>query len=600
MIDISKIGDTDQARKDLEGDRITIGLAICGRAAGGMPVYEALRDAKLGMTVDMVGCIGMCYNEPIVTVKQKGRTSIYGKVTASNVSSLIEAIRKGEEYGELLVCHDVQELDFYKKQKRIVMENCGIINPLNISQYAATGGFSGLAKALSMRPHDVVEAITEAGIRGRGGAGFSVGKKWSFIADKTGKKYIVCNADEGDPGAFMNKTVVVSDPFRVIEGIVIGAYATGADEGYIYARAESPLAVETIEKALKIAYENNILGTDILGVKGFNFTLHLQRGAGAFVCGEETALLNSIEGKRGMPRPRPPFPAESGLYGKPTIINNVGTWAHVTTAMKMGVENYAQIGTEKTKGTKEICLTGKVRRPGVIEVPMGIKLSEIIFDIGGGCPEGTQFKAVLTGGPAGGCVPKEKLDLPLDYESLQSIGSIMGSGGMVVLNDESCMVEVARYFMNFTQLESCGKCTPCREGTRRLLEMLTQVTKGVSTESDAHKQLEKVTQLAEFIRDNSLCGLGQNAPNPVLSTLQFFRNEYEMHLIDKKCCAGECKSLMQLFITEKCVGCGNCARHCPVKCISGAPRERHVIDQSKCIKCNTCHEVCAFKAVTKR
>jgi NADH:ubiquinone oxidoreductase subunit F (NADH-binding)/NAD-dependent dihydropyrimidine dehydrogenase PreA subunit/(2Fe-2S) ferredoxin len=596
MIKLEEKFNLKNAKLEIEGDRITVGLAICGRAAGGYPVYEELKKAKLGINLDIVGCIGMCYNEPIVTVNQSGKTSIYGKVTIDKVGMLIDSIKKGEECKDLLICHDINELDFYKKQKRIVMANCGVTNPLKIEQYVYRGGYSGLTNALKLKPKELIEEIKKSGLRGRGGAGFLTGLKWSFIADKPGKKYIICNADEGDPGAFMNKTVVVSDPFKVIEGITIGAYAMSVDEGYVYARAESPLAVETIEKALKICYDNNLLGKNIMGIEGFNFDLHLQKGAGAFVCGEETALLNSIEGKRGMPRPRPPFPAEKGLWGKPTIINNVGSWAHVATIMKMGAAEYAKIGSEKTKGTKEICLTGKVKRTGVIEVPIGMPLKEIVFDIGGGCPDKTEFKAVLTGGPAGGCIPKDQMDVPLDYESLQALGSIMGSGGMVVLNNENCMVEVARFFMSFTQAESCGKCTPCREGTKRLLEMLTNITRGVGEEKD----IENIRILAEFVRDNSLCGLGQNAPNPILSTLKFFRNEYMEHLKDKKCCSGECKSLMQYFITEKCVGCGNCARHCPVQCISGEPRKRYVIDQSKCIKCNTCYEVCAFKAIVKR
>jgi NADH-quinone oxidoreductase subunit F len=596
MIDPSSKFDIGKARQELEGDRITVGLAICGRAAGGMRVYEALRNAGLGLPVEMVGCIGMCHNEPIVTLKRNGQTSIYGKVTIDNVGMLIDCIRGWKECPELLICHDIGELDFYKKQKRLVMANCGIINPFKLEQYIARGGYDGLKKALGKLRKEVIDDITRSGLRGRGGAGFLTGKKWSFIADKQGKKYLICNADEGDPGAFMNKTVVVSDPFKVIEGITIGAYATGADEGYLYARAESPLAIETLQKALKTAYDNNLLGKNILGVEGFDFELHLQRGAGAFVCGEETALIASIEGKRGMPRPRPPFPSDKGLFGCPTVINNVGTWAHVATIMNMGADEYAKIGTAKTKGTKEICLAGKIKRGGVIEVAMGTTLKEIVYDIGGGAPEGTELKAVLTGGPAGGCIPKALLDTQLDYETLQGLGSIMGSGGVVVLNNEDCMVEIARYFMSFTQQESCGKCTPCREGTKRLLEMITNITKGVGEEKD----IEKVRLLSIFVRDNSLCGLGQNAPNPILSTIQHYKEEYLLHLNEKKCCTNQCRELMQYFIAEKCVGCGNCKRNCPVQCISGEPKKLHLIDQKKCIKCGTCYEVCAFKAIVKR
>jgi NADH:ubiquinone oxidoreductase subunit F (NADH-binding) len=386
-----------------------------------------------------------------------------------------------------------------------------------------------------------------------------------------------------------------SDPFKLIEGMTIGAYATGADEGIIYTRAEYPLAIETLRQAIEIAYKNNLLGENILN-KDFTFNISIQKGAGAFVCGEETALINSIEGKRGSPNPRPPYPAEKGLYGKPTNVNNVGTWAHVATIMKIGAKEYAKIGTEKTKGTKVICLTGKIQRTGIIEVPMGTSLRDIIFEIGGGPPKNTRFKAVLSGGPAGGCIPEEKLDTPLDYEPLQALGAIMGSGGLVVINDEGCMVDVAKYFMNFTQEESCGKCTPCREGTKRLLEMLINITRGVGKEED----LQKLKHLAEFVKNNSLCGLGQAAPNPILSTLRFFEDEYTTHLKDKKCPAKACTSLMQYYITERCIGCGNCARHCPVQCITGKPRERYVIDQEKCIKCGTCFEVCAFNAIEKR
>jgi NADH:ubiquinone oxidoreductase subunit F (NADH-binding)/(2Fe-2S) ferredoxin len=597
MIELSKKFDIEKIKQELEADRITIGLAICGRASGGWNIYEQLKSANLRLPVEITGCIGMCHNEPIVTVKQNNITSVYGRVNPGNVDKLIDCIKNNRECKELLICHDLNELDFYKKQKRLVMENCGVINPFKIEHYVAKGGYFPLKKILmQMSPKEVVEEIKKSGLRGRGGGGFPVWQKWSFVVDKQGKKYMICNADEGDPGAFMNKTVMVSDPFRVIEGMTIAAYAIGADEGYIYARAESPLVIETMEKAIASAYSHNLLGKNILGFEGFNFDVHLQRGAGAFVCGEETALLNSIEGKRGMPRPRPPYPADFGLFGKPTVVNNVGTLAHVATVFKIGAEEYAKTGTEKSKGTKEICLTGRIARSGIIEVPLGMTIREIVFGIGGGCPDGREMKAVLTGGPAGGCIPKEFFDTPLDYETLQQHGSIMGSGGIVALSDESCMVEVARFFMSFTQSESCGKCTPCREGTKRLLEMITNITRGVGEEAD----LEKIRLLAEFVRDNSLCGLGQNAPNPILSTLRFFRNEYITHIKNKECCAGACKSLMKYIITDKCVGCGNCAKHCPVQCISGEPRKKYVIDQSKCIKCGTCQEVCAFKAVIKK
>jgi NADH:ubiquinone oxidoreductase subunit F (NADH-binding)/NAD-dependent dihydropyrimidine dehydrogenase PreA subunit/(2Fe-2S) ferredoxin len=595
MIDVMLEFDVEKAKRQLEGDRITVGLAICGVSSGGMPVFEALKGAELGIPVERVGCIGMCYNEPIVTVRQNGKQAVYGKVTKGNVNKLIACIKKGAECRELFVCHDLSELEFYRKQKRLVMSNCGVIDPLNINQYVSSGGYMGLSKALRMKPADVIEEVKKSGLRGRGGAGFPTWMKWNIIAGKQGKKYLVCNADEGDPGAFMNKTVVVSDPFRVIEGITIGAHATGADEGTIYARAESPLSIQTIEKAIETAYRKNLLGKNIMGIRGFSFNLRLQRGAGAFVCGEETALMQSIEGRRGMPRPRPPFPAEKGLYGRPTVINNVGTWAHVATIFRMGAAEYAKIGTEKTKGTKEICLAGNVKRGGVIEVPIGTTIREIVYDIGGGCPDGTEFKAVLTGGPAGGCVPRELMDTPVDYEPLQALGSIMGSGGMIVLTDNDCMVDTAKFFMGFTQSESCGKCTPCREGTKRLLEMLTNITRGAGKQED----IDRILKLSEYVRDNSLCGLGQNAPNPVISTIRFFRKEYEDHIKNGKCYAGKCTNLVKYFITKKCIGCGNCARHCPAGCISGRPKKMYMIDQSRCTRCGICYDVCAFRAIRR-
>ena len=589
----------NKAKQELEGDRITIGLATCGISAGADLIYDIFKNSNLDVPIEKVGCMGMCYNEPIVTVTLKGKTSIFKKVNENSAKEIIHAIKYedkcGENVGESFLTNNVEKLDFYKKQKRIVMENCGLINPFKIEHYFYQGGYLGLKKAISLKNKDIIEEITQSGLRGRGGAGFPTGKKWSFISEKKGKKYLICNGDEGDPGAFMNRTLMESDPFRIIEGMTIGAYATGASEGIIYTRAEYPLAIEILQKAIDSAYKFKLLGENILGKKDFNFDLRIQKGAGAFVCGEETALINSLEGKRGQPKPRPPFPAEKGLYGKPTIVNNVGTWGHVTTILKIGSKKYSSIGTEKTKGTKIICLTGKVKRTGVVEVPFGITLRELVYDIGGGTTEGTEFKGLLSGGPAGGIVPKKYLNTPLDYEEMSNLGTIIGSGGFIITNNKSCVVNIAKYFMNFSQEESCGKCTPCREGTKRILEILIKITKGIATKQN----LKDLKELAEFVRDNSLCGLGQNAPNPVLSTLKHFNKEYLEHIEDKKCSAHACENLLTYFITDKCVGCGACKRNCPVQCISGNPKERHIIDQSKCIKCGRCYEVCRFNSITR-
>jgi NADH:ubiquinone oxidoreductase subunit F (NADH-binding) len=584
-----------EAETEIAGDHISVGMATCGMSAGAKAVFEALETAKLDLPLEKVGCVGMCYNEPIVMVVQNGKTSFYGNVVKENTQELITCIREKRRCDKLFLCEKLEELDFYKKQVRLTMGNCGFIDPLKIEHYVYKGGYNGLKKAIQMTPPEVIETVSKAGIRGRGGAGFPTGKKWSFISSQPGKKYIICNADEGDPGAFMNRTLMESDPFRILEGLAIGSYATGADEAVIYARAEKPLAYATLKKAVEIAYQNNLLGKNILGKQGFNFDVIIRQGAGAYVCGEETALIESVEGKRGTPKPRPPFPAQSGLYGRPTVVNNVGTWGDVATIFNIGVENYTKYGTATTKGTKTLCLSGDVKRTGVIEVPFGITLKEIIYDVGGGLPDGTTFKALFPGGPAGGCIVEKDLNTPLDYETLASLKTIMGSGSFIITNDKSCMVNLAKFFVTFTQSESCGKCTPCREGTKRLLEMLTNISRGNGTIKD----IDRAQELAEFINRTALCGLGQFAPNPVLSTIRSFRKEYETHITEKKCPAHVCENLLVYMIIESCTGCGNCKRHCPVGAISGDLKQKHVIDQTKCIRCGNCYEVCAFKAITR-
>jgi NADH:ubiquinone oxidoreductase subunit F (NADH-binding) len=490
----------------------------------------------------------------------------------------------------------IKDSDFLKKQLRIALRNCGIIDPENIDDYLCVRGYEALAKALTqMKPYDVIKAVKDSGIRGRGGAGFSTGLKWDFAYQAKGDvKYIVCNADEGDPGAFMDRSAIEGDPHSLIEGMLIGGYAVGAQKGVIYIRAEYPLAIKRLEIALEQARQHKLLGENILGTD-YSFDIELRLGAGAFVCGEETALLNSIEGNRGMPRPRPPFPTQSGLFGKPTLINNVETWCNIPVILIDGAEWFRSIGTENSKGTKVFALAGKVRNTGLFEVPMGTTLREMVFDIGGGIPNGKKFKAVQTGGPSGGCLPEEYLDTKIDYESLAAAGSIMGSGGMIVIDEDACMVNIAKFFLEFTQDESCGKCTPCREGTKRMLEILTRITEGKGKQGD----IEKLERLGTMIQKASLCGLGQSAPNPVLSTIKNFRQEYEQHINEKKCVAGVCQALLRYVINDNCVGCGACRRVCPVECISGEKKAKHEIDQDKCIKCGQCMSVCKFGAVDK-
>ena len=564
--------------------------------------YTVIKQEHLTSEIEIIetGCQGLCAYAPVVTIEPHG--IFYGKLTEKDVPDIIAKTMKTTEAVNHLCYSEnkntypyLKEIPFFKPQKKIVLRNCGYINPTNPEDYVRRNGYLAIAKALSgMKPEDVINEVTKSGIRGRGGAGFPTGLKWKFANGyKNDTKYFICNGDEGDPGAFMDRAVLEGDPHSVIEGMLIGAYAIGATHGYIYVRAEYPIAVEYSTLAVKHAREMGLLGENILGT-GFNFDITIKQGAGAFVCGEETALIASIEGRRGMPKPRPPFPAESGLWGKPTVINNVETLASIPQIILEGSAAYAQLGTQGSKGTKVFALAGKVTNTGLVEVPMGITLRQIIFDIGGGIPHGRAFKAVQMGGPSGGCLPAEHLDTPIDYESIKQAGAIMGSGGMIVLDEINCMVDIARYFMDFVQKESCGKCVPCRIGTKRMLEMVTRFTTGTAETGD----IEKLQALAESVRDSSLCGLGQTAPNPVISTLRYFRNEYEAHLNDKFCPAGVCKELFNYAINpEKCTGCTVCAKNCPVKAITGEKKKAHTIDTAKCELCGICVEKCKFNAI---
>ncbi|MDI9390730.1 MAG: NADH-quinone oxidoreductase subunit NuoF [Synergistota bacterium] len=579
-------------------------------ASGSGEVFKAFREelAKKGLDKEIMlvetGCHGMCEMGPIVVVYPEG--AFYCGVTPKDVPEIVEEhLYKGRLVKrllytmpeEMLKVPHYKDIPFYKKQHRIVLRNCGFIDPDRIEEYISRDGYQALAKVLtSMKPEEVIEEVKKSGLRGRGGAGFPTGLKWEFAHKARGdKKYIVCNADEGDPGAFMDRSVLEGDPHSVIEGMTIGAYAIGSDEGYIYCRAEYPLAIKRLRTAIAQAEEYGLLGDDIMG-SGFSFHLHIKEGAGAFVCGEETALMASIEGRRGMPRPRPPFPANSGLWGKPTNINNVETWANVPPIVLNGSDWYAALGTAKSKGTKVFALTGKVKHTGLIEVPMGITMREIIFELGGGILGDKGFKAVQIGGPSGGCLSEQHLDLSVDYESLTGAGAIMGSGGLVVMDEDTCMVDVAKFFLEFTQRESCGKCGPCREGTKQMLLMLNAISRGEGTLED----LDKLEKLAQMVKEMSLCGLGQTAPNPVLTTLRYFRHEYEAHILEKRCPAKACVALIHYTIDpERCRKCGICARNCPVGCISGDRNTPYIIDQDRCIKCGTCIEVCPFHAVEK-
>ncbi len=576
---------------------------------------QQIKDRNLtdDVHIHLSGCLGMCEKGPVVVINP-GYT-VYGSVTPADIQEIVEEhLVNGRPVARLAIQEDhlynrffriFGDAKFFGKQMRIALRNCGIIDPENIDDYLSLRGYEALAKVLTdMTPKQVIEEVKLSGLRGRGGAGFPTGVKWQVTAragspnspkSASDEKYVICNADEGDPGAFMDRSAIEGDPHTVLEGMIIGGYAIGAKQGIVYIRAEYPLAVHRLEKAIADAREHGFLGKNILG-SDFSFDIDIRLGAGAFVCGEETALIRSIEGGRGMPRPRPPYPSVEGLFGKPTLINNVETWANIPVVILDSGKWFSTVGTERSKGTKVFALAGKVVNTGLIEVPMGTTLREIIYDIGGGIPDNKEFKAVQTGGPSGGCLPAKYLDTPVDYESLAKAGSIMGSGGMIVIDQDSCMVDIAKFFLEFTQNESCGKCTPCREGTKRMLDILIKITEGKGEMYD----IENLERLGNMIKKASLCGLGQSAPNPVLSTILNFREEYEEHVKDKKCRAGVCKQLLTYEITDKCVGCGLCRKNCPVTAISGTAKAKHTIDQNKCIKCGVCFSKCKFDAIIKK
>lgn len=551
------------------------------------------------------GCFGLCALGPVVVVYPEG--AFYSMVKPEDVEEIVgEHLVKGRIvkrllYSETIAEDTIKSLDetaFYKKQVRVALRNCGVINPEDINEYIAYDGYMALGKCLTeMTPEQVINTITDSGLRGRGGGGFPTGRKWAFAAAQPeGQKYVCCNADEGDPGAFMDRSVLEGDPHVIIESMAIAGYAIGANQGFVYVRAEYPIAVNRLQIAINQARETGLLGNNIFGTD-FCFDLDIRLGAGAFVCGEETALMTSIEGKRGEPKPRPPFPAVKGLFDRPTVLNNVETYANIPRIILNGAEWFAAMGTEKSKGTKVFALGGKINNTGLVEVPMGTTLREIVEEIGGGIPNGKRFKAAQTGGPSGGCIPPEHMDIPVDYDNLISIGSMMGSGGLIVMDEDTCMVDIAKFFLDFTVDESCGKCTPCRIGTKRLHEMLEKITEGKATLED----IDKMEELCYHIKENALCGLGQTAPNPVLSTLKFFRDEYIAHIVDKKCPAGVCKALLNIeIIPELCKGCTLCARNCPTGAISGTVKEPHIIDQSKCVKCGVCIDKCRFAAIVKK
>ena len=590
-------------------------VLVCGgtgcTSSNSTAIIEALEAqiAEKGLSEEIkvirTGCFGLCALGPIMIVYPEG--SFYSQVTVDDVPEIVEEhLLKGRIVTRLLYDETVQkdeikslrETEFYSKQNRVALRNCGVIDPEDIDEYIAYDGYQALAKCLKeYTPEQVVQIVKDSGLRGRGGGGFPTGLKWSFTAaNQADQKYVVCNADEGDPGAFMDRSVLEGDPHCIVEAMAICGYATGATEGYVYVRAEYPIAVKRLNIAIEQAREYGLLGKNIFD-SGFDFDLHVRLGAGAFVCGEETALMTSIEGNRGEPRPRPPYPAVKGLFAKPTTENNVETFANIPQIILNGADWFASMGTEKSKGTKVFALGGKIKNTGLVEIPMGTTLREIIEEIGGGIPNGKKFKAAQTGGPSGGCIPASLMDTPIDYDNLTAIGCMMGSGGLIVMDEDNCMVDIAKFFLDFTVDESCGKCTPCRVGTKRLREMLEKITDGKATLED----LDKLEELCHYIKENSLCGLGQTAPNPVLATLKFFRDEYVAHIVDKTCPAGVCKKLVSYsIVADKCKGCTACARKCPVSAISGTVKQPHVIDKDKCVKCGVCMETCKFGAIVKK